>query len=308
MNYVIYCLARGDAPRTTPCLWTPNHTSYMVNCQSRKPYSPMSLTNRQPQMGLSINWPRRFSATTSSCTELGPMGAMMTPVSASCVTSGGGNSGTAAVSRMRSKVHVVDSLSFQHFPGARRQVGRSLDREDPPGQTSQHGRLVPAAGPDLQDLAPMMDTQLLRHQSHDIGLRDRLPFADRQRPVGVGAPAVRRGHKRLARKLRHDLQHRRIGDIAPAQVVLEHAFARCIEIVVVLGLHHGAHDVPQERPWQTNFTPGSPAMIESLTRFPVNDPARADLYKGRDLRLHAAGPWPETVFREGSSDSVGKDL
>ncbi len=47
--------------------------------------------------------------------------------------------------------------------------------------------------------------------------------------------------------------------------------------------------------------PRSPGMIESLRRFPVNDPGRGDLYKGRDLRLHAAGPWPETVLEKATA-------
>jgi RNA polymerase sigma-70 factor (ECF subfamily) len=38
-------------------------------------------------------------------------------------------------------------------------------------------------------------------------------------------------------------------------------------------------------------------MIESGTHFPVNDPGGADLYKGRDLRLHAAEP----IRREGTA-------
>ena len=42
-------------------------------------------------------------------------------------------------------------------------------------------------------------------------------------------------------------------------------------------------------------------MIKSLTCFPVNDPGRADLYKGRDLRLHAAGPWPERFFEKATA-------
>ena len=77
-----------------------------------------------------------------------------------------------------------------------------------------------------------------------------------QRPVRVGPPAVLQGHKCLAGNLRHDPQHVRINDAPPPQVVLEHAFSRWVEVIMILARHHETYDEPPKRLWQPISPPG----------------------------------------------------
>ena len=55
------------------------------------------------------------------------------------------------------------------------------------------------------------------------------PSADPQRAVAVGVAAQLVGHELLARHLGHRLQHPLVGDLAPAQLALDHALARCAQ-------------------------------------------------------------------------------
>ena len=67
------------------------------------------------------------------------------------------------------------------------------------------------------------DIQRLRHERHDVGLRDRLTVADWQRRIAVGVGAVRFGHEQVTRYGEHRGEHTRGADIPRAELAVDHA-------------------------------------------------------------------------------------
>jgi hypothetical protein len=97
-------------------------------------------------------------------------------------------------------------------------------RKDP----RQHRGLVAAAGADLERAARRARPEdPLDHARHDVGLRDRLREADRQRRILVGPAGERFLHEEMPRHLRHRREHALVGDAARAQA-LDHAVARAL--------------------------------------------------------------------------------
>ena len=74
-------------------------------------------------------------------------------------------------------------------------------------QFSQHGRLIAAAGADLQGAALRSRLGQLGHQGHDVRLRDGLPFADRQGAVFVGQRPDHLRYEPLPVDSAHDFQN-----------------------------------------------------------------------------------------------------
>ena len=62
----------------------------------------------------------------------------------------------------------------------------ALDRVDAVGDPTHHGRGITRARAHLEDTVARLHLGGFDHQRDDIGLRDRLALADRQRPVLVG--------------------------------------------------------------------------------------------------------------------------
>jgi hypothetical protein len=67
------------------------------------------------------------------------------------------------------------------------------------------------------------DIQRLRHKRHDVGLRDRLTVADRQRRIAVGVGAVRFGHEQVTRHREHGIEDARAADVPRAELAVNHA-------------------------------------------------------------------------------------
>ena len=61
--------------------------------------------------------------------------------------------------------------------------------------------------------------QRLAHARHDVGLRDRLPEADRQRGILVGAAGDRLVDKDMPRQVADAVQHGQVGDALIAQAL-----------------------------------------------------------------------------------------
>ena len=107
----------------------------------------------------------------------------------------------------RAHRHIVET---QRAQTRARLLGKRIDdfnAVDLFDQTCQYRGLITRTGADLQHhiLAPGMNQ--LGHQCDDVGLRDCLPMADRQRPIGIGAALQRRRHKSVSRHPPHGLQH-----------------------------------------------------------------------------------------------------
>ena len=71
----------------------------------------------------------------------------------------------------------------------------------------EHRRRVARARADLEDALSALQAEGLRHERHDVGLRDRLLRVDRERGVLVGKLPQSLRQKRLARDGPHRIEH-----------------------------------------------------------------------------------------------------
>ena len=97
-----------------------------------------------------------------------------------------------------------------------------LDRVDPGGEAGEDRRVVARAGADLEHPVAGREAELLAHDRDDVGLRDRLALADRQRVVGVGFGAKGSGHEQMPRHLGHRGEDAFVADAAGGDLALDH--------------------------------------------------------------------------------------
>jgi hypothetical protein len=112
---------------------------------------------------------------------------------------------------------VFQLQEFQHFSGASRKLGDSLDGEDLPRQPREDGGLVAGARPHLQDPLVRPDLEHLRHAGNDFRLRDALAEPDGQRVRSVGLLHQGLLDEEMARDLLESVQdggilHSALGD------------------------------------------------------------------------------------------------
>ncbi len=130
---------------------------------------------------------------------------------------------SAAVAAAQFDVAVAQAL--QACTGGVAEVRMALDRVDPGGQQAQHCARIAGASADLEHAVGRADARAFGHQRDDVGLRDRLAGADRQRPIGVGVAPQGGGDELLARHAPHRVEHARVGDAARFELALDHAGA-----------------------------------------------------------------------------------
>jgi len=80
---------------------------------------------------------------------------------------------------------IAVSELVENGPCPFRQTGHELDREYLTRQFRQYRGLVAGSRPDLEDTLPSLETQCLRHERNDVGLRDRLLITYGQRVVTI---------------------------------------------------------------------------------------------------------------------------
>ena len=80
-------------------------------------------------------------------------------------------------------VHIVDFQFRQNPCGPLRKAGDPFYGEHLRGQPAKHRCLIARSGSNLQDLLGSLQRQQLSHVGNDVGLRDRLLIANRQRTV-----------------------------------------------------------------------------------------------------------------------------
>ncbi len=168
----------------------------------------------------------------------------MRPPSTSCSKSGGGHARTprrhqdaikrrlvepteGAIAYADPDVGVAEAL--QHGPRPQREGRDPLDRAHPAGQPGQDRRLVAGARADLQDFLAAAEVEQRRHEGHDVGLRDRLPLADRQGMIPVGALPKRLLDEEVARDPTHDGQHPLVRDPSSHELLVHHPLALALE-------------------------------------------------------------------------------
>jgi hypothetical protein len=121
-------------------------------------------------------------------------------------------------------VQIAVAQGAQTLARLLRQILEPLHREYLVEQFGQHRSLVAAAGTDLQHLAARRGAgcnfqQQLGHQGHDVGLRDGLLQADRQRLVLVGLAFPGRVDELVARQPANHPEHALVGDALAAQLL-----------------------------------------------------------------------------------------
>ena len=102
------------------------------------------------------------------------------------ILSNGGVFGPAQVAVAHLHVDIFVMQSVQRLFGLAAERGDDLDRVDFGDELGEHGRLVAAAGADLQHLVARLRVDGFGHVGHDERRRDGLAFADGQRHVEVG--------------------------------------------------------------------------------------------------------------------------
>ena len=138
--------------------------------------------------------------------------------------------GQAAAAVADHELDVADAEPVERHArfGGQRRV--ALDAENPRGQPRQHRRRVARAGTHLQHQLLAAQLQRLADRGDDPRLGDRLPGADRQRRVGVGAAALPRRHELLARHLPHRRQDPLVADPPPPQLAVDHPLPQLVEV------------------------------------------------------------------------------
>src|SRR5258706_6021013 len=107
------------------------------------------------------------------------------------------------------------------------EIGEPLDREDfaVAGEVRQNRGLVSGPGADLENPAGASRLQLLGHEGHDVGLRDRLPAADGKWTVVVRVAREMWRQEPLAGRPAHRRQHPLIPHAASRELPDDHARA-----------------------------------------------------------------------------------
>jgi hypothetical protein len=98
----------------------------------------------------------------------------------------------------------------------------AFNRDNLAGEFRVHGRCVAGPGPDLQDAAFRAELRRLRHQRHDVRLRDGLALGDRKRVVVVGEFGEVGRNKGLARHPAHRLKHPPVRDASTGKLPIHH--------------------------------------------------------------------------------------
>src|SRR5690606_35670543 len=158
------------------------------------------------------------------------------------------------------------------------------------------------AGADLEHAVVRFDLGGLRHQRHDVGLRDGLARADRQRAVLVGEILHAGADETLARHRAHRGQHARVADAAPGQVHLDHAFPRGGGIG-----GHGAGPQPMPSPsspppcWRVPVAPPLPSRSTSAKLRPAYERATRPRPASRSWSSTSASAPVRLAWRSGFS-------
>ena len=107
----------------------------------------------------------------------------------------------------------------------------ALDRVNPVDDPAQDGRSVAGARADLQHMIAGLHVGRFDHQRHDVRLRDRLAFADRQRPVLIGELFKAGFDEQLARDAAHGIQDAAIAHAPASDLHIDHAVASAREVL-----------------------------------------------------------------------------
>ena len=120
--------------------------------------------------------------------------------------------------------------SGENLAGFLRQLEVALDGVNLASPAAQNAGLVTRAGADLQHAFVAIQLQQIGHQRDNVGLRNGLPDADRQRAVFIGIRPIFLAQELMAGQAAEGFQHARGKNAAPFDLPAHHAIAEGREI------------------------------------------------------------------------------
>ena len=127
-------------------------------------------------------------------------------------------------------VDIVIAKIGQHRGGFLGQRTVTLDGVDIGGNFGEDRCRVARTGTDFEHLLTAAERQRLGHECDDIGLRDRLPFLDRQGRVIVGKLVKLRRQKGFPWHAPHGIENQLGADAAREDGVFNHLISKLLEI------------------------------------------------------------------------------
>ena len=155
--------------------------------------------------------------------------------------------GQAGVTVARLHLDVVVTELAESPASAVGQRPHDLDAVDVRDEASQHRRLIAGAGADLEHAIVRLGIEQFGHGGHDVGLRDRLAVADRERSVVMRARHVRSGNEAISRDIAHRRQHPRIAYPARFDLLADHPVAKRARVDRRIGVR-GTRDKRHQQP------------------------------------------------------------
>ena len=127
-------------------------------------------------------------------------------------------------------VDIVVTKIGQRRGGLLGQRAMTLDGVDIGGDFGEDRRRIAGTGTDFEHLFAASERQCLGHERDDIGLRDRLPFFDRQGRVIVGKLAKLRRQKGFTRHATHGIENQLGANAAREDGLFNHLGSKLLEI------------------------------------------------------------------------------
>ena len=124
--------------------------------------------------------------------------------------------------------HVPVSQACEQIARGSRERDVALDRDDICGELAEDGGLIAGAGADLEYAIRDAKVEQLGHARDDVGLRDGLSLADRERVVAVRDGTILGADELLPRDVGHRVEDAGVMDAKSPQL-LEHAAARVVD-------------------------------------------------------------------------------
>src|SRR5207247_1656682 len=168
----------------------------------------------------------------------------------------------------------------------------------------EHGRLVAGARADLQHLFLPRQPEQRRHERHDVRLRDRLPLADRQRMVLVGAVGESLLDEPVPRDAPHGVEHASVGDPAALELLVHHALALARQARLEARLHSPPPALPRLPPRRRLCGPAGTLTLSSVIGGSPLTSTRIATCRATRAAASSSSPSTSEIAIDGTPSSV----